>query len=88
MRFTRPIGSTIVAVLLLAGCTNLPYYLQSVRGQLDVWSRQHDIQSVIADPNTPQELRSKLQTVLGIRDFATAELALPQNSSYRTYANL
>lgn len=73
---------------VVAGCANLPYYLQSVRGQLDIWSRQQDIETVIGDPETAAPLREKLRTVLSIREFASAELALPRNASYRTYANL
>ena len=64
---------------VIAGCTNLPYYLQSVRGQLDIWNRQQDIEAVIANPETAAPLRTQLQAVLSIRDFASAELALPRN---------
>ena len=77
-----------VAAAAIAGCANLPYYLQSVRGQLDIWSRQEDIESIIAKPTTAAPLRQKLTAVLAIREFASAELALPRNASYRTYANL
>src|SRR4051812_13297940 len=76
------------AALVLASCSNLPYYLQSVRGQLDIWSRQHNIEAVIDKPTTSEPLREKLKTVLEIRDYASHELGLPQNSSYRYYANL
>jgi predicted aminopeptidase len=88
MRLSCRKAALLAAVFLIAGCANLPYYLQSVRGQLDIWSRQHDIEAVIANPQTEKPLREKLQAVLAIRDFASAELALPQNSSYRSYANL
>ena len=81
-------AALLIAAVCVSSCTNLPYYLQSVRGQLDIWSRQHDIESVIQSPQTPSALRDKLQAVLTIRDFASSELALPQNSSYRSYANL
>ena len=82
----------IAIVLLLAAlatsCANLPYYFQSVRGQLDIWSRQEDIDAVIAKPDTSEALREKLRTVLRVRNFASSELGLPQNASYRRYANL
>jgi predicted aminopeptidase len=85
----KTVGMTaLVAALALAGCVNLPYYLQSVRGQLDIWSRQQDIESVIAKPETAEPLREKLKSVLAVREFASAELALPRNGSYRSYANL
>src|SRR5688500_2370649 len=57
--------------ILLAGCANLPYYLQSVRGQLDIWSRQKHIEELIENPATAERLRQKLRTVLTIREFAS-----------------
>ncbi|HET9404009.1 MAG TPA: aminopeptidase [Burkholderiales bacterium] len=77
------------AVLLLAsGCTNLGYYWQSVNGQLDVWRRERPIEEVIADPSTARALKSRLARVLEIRAFASRELGLPDNQSYRRYADL
>src|SRR5688572_32727308 len=87
-RITFRIAALAVASVIVVGCTNLPYYLQSVRGQLDIWSRQHDIEAVIEKPTTSEPLRAKLRDVLQIRDFASNELALPRNASYRSYANL
>jgi predicted aminopeptidase len=85
----RPSFAVLLAALtLIGGCANLTYYLQSVRGQLDIWSRQRDIQLVLASEDTPQTLREKLRAVLEIRDFASSALGLPENRSYRLYANL
>src|SRR6266545_224437 len=82
----------LMALLMLAAvvtsCSNIAYYLQSVRGQLDIWSRQRDIEAVVANPQTPEPLRQRLQTALRVRNFASTELGLPQNASYRSYANL
>ena len=80
--------SGLLTALAVAGCANLPYYLQSVRGQLDIWSRQQDIESVISKPDTAEPLRQKLKAVLAVREFASDELSLPRNGSYRSYANL
>jgi predicted aminopeptidase len=89
MKYVRlPSLVAVMVALLTAGCANLPYYLQSVRGQLDIWSRQHQVETVIDDPHTAAALRDKLRSVLAIRDFASTELNLPRNSSYRLYANL
>lgn len=84
----RSLFAALLLAVAVGGCANLPYYLQSVRGQLDIWSRQHDIERVIAAPATSPVLREKLRYVLEIREFASAELALPRNGSYRSYANL
>src|SRR5512135_2981350 len=78
----------IVFAMQLSGCANLSYYLQSAGGQIDIWSRERDIADIIGDPATPDALRRKLVTVSGIRDFASRELGLPDNASYRRYADV
>jgi predicted aminopeptidase len=42
----------------------------------------------VADPATPEALRARLELSQRIRDFAVAELQLPDNRSYRRYADL
>jgi len=74
--------------LLLSGCTNVSYYWQSVNGQIDIWRRERPVEAVITDPATPLAVRQKLARVLEIRDFASRELQLPENQSYRRYADL
>ncbi len=76
------------ALLLVSGCANLSYYWQSVGGQLDVWQRERPVGEVIADPAAAQALKDRLARVTGIRDFASRELSLPENQSYRRYADL
>ena len=82
------VAASFLLAAVIAGCANIPYYLQSMRGQLDIWSRQHDIETLIDNPATSGALREKLKAVLSIREFASDELALPRNASYRSYANL
>ena len=77
-----------VLLLLLPGCAQYGYYLQSVRGQLDIWSRERPIPDVITDTASPPALRDKLAMALRAREFASTELGLPQNQSYRRYADL
>jgi predicted aminopeptidase len=89
----RPAGNATRFCILLfllnfCGCTQLGYYAQSVRGQLDIWRREKPIEAVIDDHAAPQTLRDKLALVLKVREFASAELALPRNGSYRRYADL
>jgi len=81
-------GLAGVLALLLAGCSALGYYGQAVVGHLDLLGRRQDIASLISDPSTPDPLRTRLELVLEIRDFASTELALPDNRSYRSYAEL
>ncbi len=85
----RGLHIVVIAMLLaLTGCANTGYYLQSIHGQLDIWNRERPIGEVITDPATPQERREKLATVLRVREFASRELGLPDNDSYRRYADL
>ena len=80
--------SIYLILLIISGCTQLGYYAQSVRGQLDIWRREKPIETVLEDHASPQALREKLALVLKAREFASAELGLPQNQSYRRYADL
>ena len=73
---------------VLGGCANFGYYLQSVSGQLGIWKRERAIEEVIRDDAAPVALKEKLATVLRIREFASSELGLPRNESYRRYADL
>lgn len=75
-------------MLALAGCSSLQYYFQSISGQMDIWRRERPIEEILADADISVPLKRKLSTVLEIRDFATRELALPDNPSYRSYADL
>lgn len=51
-------------------------------------SKRRPIARVIADPSTPPKVRSQLEAVAQIREFATRQLGLPDNGSYRSYADV
>ncbi len=80
--------ASVCLLLLESGCANIGYYLQSVSGQLDMWRRERAIEDVIRDPAASAQLKQKLTRVIDIRDFASRELKLPENHSYRRYADL
>ncbi|HVO46126.1 MAG TPA: aminopeptidase [Steroidobacteraceae bacterium] len=71
----------------LSGCGTL-YVAQAARGQWQVLRERRPIGAVVADPHTPATLRNRLEDVLAARDFAVTELHLPDNRSYRTYAEV
>ena len=75
-------------MLLLAGCETLAYYAQAVQGQLSLLARAQPVERLIADPATPARLRERLALARAIRNYAAKELALPDNDSYRGYADL
>ena len=92
MRATARLGAAAAGVLaaaaLAAGCSNVGYYLQSFDGQMRLLQARQSMDAVIANPATPPALKAKLQRVLEIRSFASRELKLPDNLSYRGYADL
>jgi len=71
--------------LLIAGCTNTAYYAQAVEGQIQLMLGARPISEVINDTSTKPELRQQLERAVVIREFASRELALPNNGSYRFY---
>ena len=72
----------------LGGCTTLDYYAQAALGQLEIWCKQEDIDTLLESRDLPKLLRRKLTLVNRARDFAVATLALPAGGSYRRYADL
>jgi predicted aminopeptidase len=75
---------------LAAACVALPgcYYLHLAAGQLEMNRRREPIAEVIAQDGTDSALRARLDYAARARDFAMTELGLPDNGSYRSYADL
>lgn len=78
----------LALVALLQACAAVEYYAQAIGGHLDLISRAVPIEERLRAPDLPQPLRDKLRRVIAIRDFASLDLALPDNGSYRRYADL
>lgn len=87
MRLIPQLASACLLVFV-SGCANFGYYPQSVGGQLDIWRRERPIEEVITDAAAAAPLKQKLARVLEIREFASRELGLPDNRSFRRYADL
>jgi predicted aminopeptidase len=78
----------LAAVALASGCSSLGYYGQSIAGHLDLMQRARPVDDWLAEPATDALLRERLQLAQRLRDWAVAEVALPDNRSYRAYAEL
>ena len=79
----------IAFVLIVSqGCTSIRYYSQVTRGHLDLMSRRVPIDEILEDPKIDEQLKLRLLKVLEAREFAVEELKLPDNGSYRSYADL
>jgi len=74
--------------LLVAGCDTAGYYMQALRGQAEMWQATRPIGTVMADQEAPQALKQRLERAVRIREFASEELGLPDNRTYRGYADL
>lgn len=88
MSRTRVYFPLVVLTALLSGCGNLAYYAQAARGHLEVMRAARPIGEIVHDPAGDPELRRRLQEVMAVREFASRELGLPDNDSYRRYADL
>jgi predicted aminopeptidase len=78
----------IAGLPFLAGCAQIGYYAHCTKGQMELLAGRTPISSLVQDPATPDELRCRLLEIQQIRDFATNSLKLPENGSYRSYADL
>ncbi|MES2958328.1 MAG: aminopeptidase [Pseudomonadota bacterium] len=78
----------LATACLTAGCSSMGYLAQSVAGHLDLVARAKPVADLTADPATPAALGERLALSQRIRDFAVHELGLPDNRSYRRYADL
>ena len=84
------LGNLVLLLLagLLAGCSNFGYYVQAMGGHLEVMRAVRPISEVVRDPAIDPMLRTRLEDVQAIREFASRDLGLPDNNSYRAYADL
>ena len=80
--------AALSAALMLGGCGTLSYLAQSASGHLQLMRAARPVSDVLADTSTPESLRQRLQLTQRMRDFAVSTLKLPDNSSYRRYADL
>ncbi len=71
----------------LPGCT-VGYLAQAAQGQWRLMRARRPIERVIADPSTSESLSARLKLVEDARAFAVSDLALPDNRSYHSYADL
>lgn len=88
MKRTLAALSCAFLMCLLAGCAQLGYYAQAMQGQMSLLSSAKPIDIWLADPKVEDSLKARLRQTREIRAFAASELHLPDNGSYKTYADL
>jgi predicted aminopeptidase len=96
------LASPLLVLAGTAGCASAPpstavsvddaslvgYYWQSISGHLAMLHAARPVSDWLADPATPAPLRARLELSQRLRDFGIAELGLPDNASYRRYADI
>ncbi|MGG2398933.1 aminopeptidase [Pseudomonas sp. SH1-B] len=74
--------------LLLGGCSTLDYYAHLGQGQWQLLQARQPVERMLEDLQTDAGLARRLQLSQQARDFASSNLHLPDNRSYRLYADL
>jgi len=88
------VGGVGVALLaaatlcLTTGCSTVSYYAQSVGGHVSLLQAARPVPDWLADTQAGAALKERLALSQRIRDFAVSKLQLPDNASYRRYADL
>ena len=78
----------LVALVALIGCQTTSFYTQAVRGQYQILSSRQSCDKLLANPETPADLKARLEVAGEICRFAEAQLNLPANGHYRDYADI
>lgn len=83
-------AAAVVGLLAVvtSGCSSVGYYAQSVSGHLKLLNAARPVPEVLTDPATPDALKARLVLSQHIRDYAVTALKLPDNASYRRYADV
>jgi predicted aminopeptidase len=74
--------------IVAGGCAQISYYAQATHGQSSIMSAAKSIDDLLIEPDIDDKLRQRLAKAQQIRQFAVSELALPDNASYKSYADL
>jgi predicted aminopeptidase len=82
------IFAALSLLTLIGGCTSIPYYAQSLDGHLKLMTARQDVERLIRNPATPAPLRNRMAAASEIRAFASEQLDLPDNDSYRSYVDI
>jgi predicted aminopeptidase len=71
-----------------SGCRSVAYYHQAALGQWHIERSKESIHQLLADPETPDELKAKFRLIRELRQFAYWSLKLPSEQAYDSYVAL
>ncbi|MCB1756351.1 MAG: aminopeptidase [Gammaproteobacteria bacterium] len=75
----------LAVTVFIGGCSTGAYYSQAVSGHLKLMNARQDVATLLESPDLDATLREKLELSKEIRAFASAELGLPDNGSYKSF---
>ena len=78
----------LLAMTALGGCAQLSYYGQSLSGHLSLVRSAKPVDEWLGQQDLDPEVRRQLELSKSLRAYASSELKLPDNDSYRRYADL
>ena len=78
----------LLLLCLTSGCETVNYYSHVAKGQWQLLQARQSIDQLVADADTEQSLKRRLQSIQAMRAFASDELLLADNGSYRDYVGL
>jgi predicted aminopeptidase len=76
--------------VILGSCSSITgpgYYSHIIIGEAKILALRTPITKLLADKNTPEELKQNLRHVQKMREFAVYELGLPVTESFTTYVD-
>ena len=79
---------SLLLIVPLTGCGQLGYYAQAAKGQWEIIHSRKPIEQVLQDPGQSEAVKTKLRLIQDMRHYAVTQLNLPDNKSYRSYADL
>ncbi|MDH5371031.1 MAG: aminopeptidase, partial [Gammaproteobacteria bacterium] len=72
----------------VSACTSFGYYMDLMAGHSELLEQQKPVTEILAEKDIKPKLRKLLEMSQDMRDFASKSLHLPENDSYRTYADI
>lgn len=86
-KFSRLL-TLVVLVNFCTGCGTIGFYYQSTAGHLALLSKREPISDIVNDSTRDKKLIEQLMLAQELRTFASTDLRLPENQSYRSYIQL
>ena len=78
----------IFSAITVSACSSFGYYMDLMAGHSELMEQRKPVKELLAEKEIKHKLRELLKKSQEMRDFATIELNLPENDSYRMYADL